>query len=423
MTAIETTSAIQQQSPANGWVFYDGECSLCSGTAARFAPLLSRHHFRLAPLQTPWVQQRLGLNPAEPLMEMKLLAADGRVLGGLDALLHIARRIWWVWPLFAVAQIPGMKELLRVVYRWMAANRQCLNGACRWRQTSLIDKAAPLVVLPVFALCFRNKMPAWIFMWAIAFALFAGCKWLTFSMWRAKGGQTSRARELGYLLAWPGMDAAVFLAAHASALKPRLGEWLFAATKIIFGVMLVWLIARLVAPLNLFLAAWVGMIGVVLILHFGLFHLLSLAWRMGGVNATPVMRNPALAASLAEFWGRRWNTAFHELVHRFTFRPCAKLFGVTGATLMVFLLSGVVHELCISLPAHGGYGLPTGYFLIQGLGVITERTPIGRRLRLGHGACGRLFAITAVMLPVFWLFHPLFVRNVTLPMFHAIGAI
>jgi predicted DCC family thiol-disulfide oxidoreductase YuxK len=115
---------------AQGWVFYDGECSFCLNAVARFAPLLHRHHFNLAPLQAPWVRTRLGLKPDELLVEMKLLASDEQVFGGVDALLQIARRIWWAWPLFAFAQLPGAMFLLRTNYCWVAANRYCFSGKC-----------------------------------------------------------------------------------------------------------------------------------------------------------------------------------------------------------------------------------------------------------------------------------------------------
>ena len=115
---------------AQGWVLYDGECPLCNNTAQRFQKMLRRHGFELATMQSPWVQKRIGLKLDEPLTEMKLLAADARIYGGADALAQIARRIWWAWLLFALAQIPGANFLLHAIYRCVAANRHCLSGAC-----------------------------------------------------------------------------------------------------------------------------------------------------------------------------------------------------------------------------------------------------------------------------------------------------
>ena len=116
--------------PSRGWVLYDGDCPLCCAAAARFAPLLQRHGFQFAPLQTPWVQAQLGLQPNVLLNEMKLLTADGNVFGGAEAVVQIARAIWWGWPLFALAQIPGVKHLLATIYRHVAANRHCLSRVC-----------------------------------------------------------------------------------------------------------------------------------------------------------------------------------------------------------------------------------------------------------------------------------------------------
>ncbi len=164
------------------------------------------------------------------------------------------------------------------------------------------------------------------------------------------------------------------------------------------------------------------MIGIVFMLHFGLFHLLSLAWRRTGVKATPVMQNPLLAKSLADFWGARWNTAFNELAFRFTFRPLRRLTTPAVAMLAVFALSGIIHELVISLPARGGYGLPTLYFLAQGLGVIAERSRLGSAIGLGHGVRGWFFTLLVTASPVFWLFHPPFINHIILPMLTAIGA-
>ena len=80
--------------------------------------------------------------------------------------------------------------------------------------------------------------------------------------------------------------------------------------------------------------------------------------------------------------------------------------------------------MVITIPARGGYGLPTAYFLLQGLGLLLERSVAGVRLGLGVGTGirGRLYAIALVVGPAYWLFPPVFVRNVILPMLHAIGA-
>src|SRR6185436_4806464 len=200
-------------------------------------------------------------------------------------------------------------------------------------------------------------------------------------------------------------------------------EWTAAALKTLLGIALIWVAVRLAQPVSVLLAGWVGMTGLMFVLHFGTFHLLSLGWRTLGVDARPVMQSPLRSTSLAEFWGRRWNTAFHELATRFTFRPLRPAAGPVGATLLAFLASGLIHELVISLPAGGGYGLPTGYFLLQGLGVVGERSGPGRWLGLGRGWRGWVFTTLMTAGPAFWLFPPPFVHNVILPMLGVIGAV
>src|ERR1700688_1638923 len=141
------------------------------------------------------------------------------------------------------------------------------------------------------------------------------------------------------------------------------------------------------------LAGWVGMLGIILVLHFRAFHILSLIWQSQGVDARPIMQAPLSAASLSDFWGRRWNLGFRQLTHRLIFRPARTRSGVLAATLLSFFASGVIHDLVISLPARGGYGLPTCYFVLQGLGVLFERSKQGKQLGLSSGTRGWLFAV------------------------------
>ena len=99
------------------------------------------------------------------------------------------------------------------------------------------------------------------------------------------------------------------------------------------------------------------------------------------------------------------------------------MFGARGALLAGFLISGLVHEVVISLPARAGFGLPTLFFLIQAGAILFERSAVGRRLGLGQGATGRLFTLAALALPAYGLFHPPFVYGVILPFMGAIGAL
>ena len=62
---------------------------------------------------------------------MRLRLVDGTVFGGAEAVVEIARRIWWAWPLWALSRLPGAMRIMRAAYGWVARHRSCANGACR----------------------------------------------------------------------------------------------------------------------------------------------------------------------------------------------------------------------------------------------------------------------------------------------------
>jgi hypothetical protein len=264
--------------------------------------------------------------------------------------------------------------------------------------------------------------PPWVVMWTLAVIIFALCKWIT---WQFTPVPHSPAwRHAAYLFLWPGLDAKAFLDPHPlpREIRAGIGEWIFACTKIAFGAALVWGITPLL-PMDYALPrAWIGMTGVVFILHFGTFHLLSCAWRAGGVDAKPLMNWPLLAQSVSEFWSKRWNLAFRDITHRFLFRPLAVRGNARAGLVAVFLFSGVVHDMVISLPAGGGYGLPTLYFVIQSSALLAERTKFAKWLGLGAGWRGRVFTAVVVIAPACGLFHPWFARDVLLPFLGVLGA-
>ena len=281
---------------------------------------------------------------------------------------------------------------------------------------------APLALVFLVALLVRDRLPPWAFMWGLAMAIYAALKWA--SWWRSSArAQAPPWRSAGYLLAWPGMDAESFLDAHRRVPAPALREWIWACSKTISGALLLWMVARRVPVSQPLLRAWIGLIGMVLLAHFGTFHMVALIWQACGVAAEPIMAAPILSTSLSEFWGKRWNLGFRQLGHDLIFQPLHGRIGAGASSFLVFVASGLIHDFVISFPARGGYGLPTTYFLLQGFGVAFERSSLGKRLHLRRGTRGWLFTALFTAGPAFWLFHPPFLRNVVLPFMQVVGAL
>ena len=280
----------------------------------------------------------------------------------------------------------------------------------------------PLAVLPLTALAFCNSLPSWVFMWILSFTIYLSLKWLTW--WSARLRIAHPAwRSIAYLVAWPGMDAEAFLDVRQRVPRPASSTWLRPSFETILGVILLWIVPRSLPQEQPLLRGWIGMFGMILILHFGAFHLVALLWQSLGIKAEPIMSAPLRSRSLGDFWGKRWNLGFRQLAHELIFRPLHRKLGADAAGLLVFMISGLIHDLVISLPARGGYGLPTLYFLLQGTGITVERSRFGKCLGLGHGIRGWFFMMVFLTAPVYWLFHPWFVLRVILPFMRAIHAL
>lgn len=282
----------------------------------------------------------------------------------------------------------------------------------------------------VTANCLLGPLPPrWLGMWLLAGALFLAGKAVVVWPMRHRFGLTG---TLSFAFLWVGMDAKAFAQpsikekgqlAPSKKLSEGAGSLLslaLTAVRTLLGVFLLWFAAHhFTHPLA---QGWCGMIGLILLLHFGLFDGLAALWNSLGFPVTPIMNRPATATSLTEFWGRRWNMAFRDLAHPFVFRPVARRWGMGVALWTSFAVSGLAHELVISLPAGGGYGLPTAYFLLQALGITLERR-VFKNVRATARLPRWLFTHAFTVLPAFFLFHPPFVERVMIPFFHAIGAL
>jgi predicted DCC family thiol-disulfide oxidoreductase YuxK len=110
---------------ARGWLFFDAECVFCTRCARWVAPILEHRGLAVAPLQDPRVGALLRVSRQDLLRELRFLLPNGQQYGGADAVLAVAREIWWGQPLVWMAHLPGMRKLLHRGYRWAAAWRRC----------------------------------------------------------------------------------------------------------------------------------------------------------------------------------------------------------------------------------------------------------------------------------------------------------
>jgi hypothetical protein len=263
-----------------------------------------------------------------------------------------------------------------------------------------------------------GRIPPWLVMFGIVGAIFLLLKGVTLLSYERsrKNQKVPLTERLIWFAAWPGMNPWQFFRVDATVTPPTRRAWTFAASETMIGGILFGVVAPRVVASHELVGGWVAMIGLIFLLHFGSLHLVALFWRRLGRPVEPIMRAPVLARSLDEFWSRRWNLAFRDFASAFIFRPLTRRFGSKVALFGGFAFSGLVHDLAISVPARGGYGLPTAYFLLQAAGVVAERSRLGRQIGLGRGWAGWLFALVVTTPVAFFLFHPPFVREVILPL-------
>lgn len=138
--------------------------------------------------------------------------------------------------------------------------------------------------------------------------------------------------------------------------------------------------------------------------HFGALRVLKGGLRRVGFPVRTLFPNVLRARGLGDFWSLRWNVGYSQMMQRVVGRPLERKWGRTWSVLAVFVVSGLLHELAITLPVRAGYGLPTAYFTGQGLLVLLEA-------RWGRGF-GKLATLLLVVVPLGSLFPPAFQNEV-----------
>jgi hypothetical protein len=125
-----------------------------------------------------------------------------------------------------------------------------------------------------------------------------------------------------------------------------------------------------------------------------------------GVHLTETFDAPILARSPRDFWGRRWNLFVHRWAIRNVFFPLGGVRAIGRTTLLVFAVSGLMHEYLLIACADGvtsRVGHTVGFFLLQGAGVLAE-SRVRRKLPRSMAVLLHL-AFLLVTTPIF--FRPL----------------
>ena len=230
----------------------------------------------------------------------------------------------------------------------------------------------------------------------ICCALLGAMKGLVYAEWAGEH-RLSFSRYLLFALAWFGMDPGSFRVRRAQLSWK--GDVVWGIGLMIVGTLGAWLVWAMEwrQILVMFLPMSLGF-------HFGALRVLKGVLRAAGFPVRTLFPNLLEAQGIGDFWSRRWNTGYSQMMQRLVGRPIDEKFGAPAGVMAVFVTSGLLHELAITLPVHSGFGLPTAYFTLHGVLALLERK-WGRPL-------GKVPALLAVMLPLSLLFPPAFQSEV-----------
>ncbi len=242
-----------------------------------------------------------------------------------------------------------------------------------------------LVVAADFAM--KNAEPIWR-MVAICCVLLGAMKGLVYAEWADQ--RTLPLPRYGiFAFLWFGMDAGSFRVRRAG--PSWRNDLMLGLSFMLTGTLGAWLVWAMGwrQIFVMFLPMSLGF-------HFGALRVLKGIHRFAGFPVRTLFPNILETNGIADFWSRRWNTGYSQMMQRLVGRPVATRFGESAGIMAVFIISGFLHEAAITLPVRSGFGLPTLYFLIHGFLTLLEKKwkrPIGK-----------IPALLAVLLPLGLLF-------------------
>lgn len=230
----------------------------------------------------------------------------------------------------------------------------------------------------------------------ICCVLLGGMKGLVYAEW-AGSQRLSMPRYVLFALFWFGMDPGSFQTRRRNLSWK--GDVAIGLLLILLGTVGAWCVwwMQWRQVFLMFLPMSLGF-------HFGALRVLKGALRAAGFPVRTLFPNVLKTDGISDFWSRRWNVGYSQMMQRILGKPVQKVLGDNAGVMAVFLASGLLHELAITLPVRAGFGLPALYFALHG-GLTSLEKKLGRSI-------GKFPALLAVILPLGLLFPPAFQREV-----------
>lgn len=220
----------------------------------------------------------------------------------------------------------------------------------------------------------------------------------------------SPAGILLYMTVWPGIDPAPWRARTTTNEDGR--RFVRGWVALLGGGIAAVVLSVYLPALTTEMVGWLGIAVLFAMIHFGYAEMLTSIMRLSGWNTGPLFNAPLRSAGLNDFWSKRWNLAFVEM-DKILFLPFLKSKVNIGiAVFLIFVISGLLHEIAISYPAMSGWGLPLVYFLIQGSAVAAERN-----FFRADSFLKRIWTWLVLLLPLPLLFHSPFREALIVPLF------
>lgn len=118
-------------------LIYDGECNFCKRCVDWLAPRARPGALEFLPFQAPARTERFPQLTDEACNEgMQLVLPDGEVRSGEQAVPHLLRMLKrWRWFAFFF-ELPVIRWLSPIAYRWVANNRQMISEFVRKKDGS-----------------------------------------------------------------------------------------------------------------------------------------------------------------------------------------------------------------------------------------------------------------------------------------------